>query len=55
MKIDDLIACLERKRADIGETELEFVICTSDGGVIAMDVEKQAKAIKAALKFFNGV
>lgn len=53
MTIRELIKCLKEKEADVGAEELELIVCTSKGMIIAMSVEGQAKAISDALKLFS--
>lgn len=56
MKLQELIDTLEKKKADFGaDADIECLICTSkEGTLIAAMIEKQAKAMKSALKMFGG-
>ena len=48
-KIKDLIEILQQQDQ---EKEVEYVVCESDGLIIALRVEKQAKAIKRMIDIF---
>jgi len=56
MKLQDLINTLEKKKSAFGaDAEIECLICTSkEGTLIAAMIDRQAKAMKSALKMFGG-
>lgn len=50
MTVQDLIALLKTKDK---KAEVEFIICTKAGAVIAMDIESDAHDIATLLKAFG--
>lgn len=53
MQLEQLIKILTEERPGDQQEEVEFIIVTKKGRIIAMDVESQAKAIIKALKLFG--
>ena len=54
MTLTQLIEALQRKSEVLPPNiEIEYLVCTEDGMLIAVIVDKQGKAMQSALKLFN--
>ena len=52
VKIKDLIVKLQEQQDH--EKEIEYLICDTEGELVAVNVEEQAKAMKKMMNMFAG-
>lgn len=54
MKLRDLIRKLREDKVDDHYKDVEFIICTTDGEILCMEMAGQAQNVVKALKLFGG-